>query len=102
MCFLFFRCCIWPPLRSAVGNGACLSTDYDVQVGVTQCPALASEDTATQWTYTAQSGHLTSVANSACITSHGSGTGRFMVDEFGSGELTFFGSYVTDFCVAAC
>lgn len=53
-----------------------------------------------QWTYAGQS--LSLLNSNECLSADGGTTSDFMVDEFGNGELTFYGSFVTDFCVAAC
>ena len=55
-----------------------------------------------QWAYTGPDGHIVSQATGNCLTSHGAASGSFMVNEFGDGSLTFYGPFVTDFCVSAC
>ena len=82
------------------GNGGCLDlwNGNGPQVGIYSCWNGVNQ----QWDFNASSGHLTSMATQACVTSNGAGDGQFMVDEFGNGELTFYGPFVTDYCVAAC
>jgi hypothetical protein len=64
-----------------------------------------------QWSYTPGAngalGRIQSTfadAGSPCLVTDGvpAQPGYFMVDEFGDGALTFFGAYVTDYCVASC
>ena len=54
-----------------------------------------------QWSFNPSTGHFTVAATGACLRSR-RGSGQFMVNEFGDGALTFYGNWVTDYCVAAC
>jgi hypothetical protein len=73
-------------------------------VGVYPCNYAANE----QWTYTPgpNGGSIRSndggAGNPCLVTDGASSEGTFMVDEFGNGELTFYGAFVTDYCVASC
>ena len=85
------------------GNGGCLDLLFDLGPAVGVFPCLKLPYVGQRWRYSPVDGHLVSVGNSErCLTSHGASAGQFMVDEFGDGELTFFGPYVTDYCVTAC
>jgi hypothetical protein len=46
--------------------------------------------------------HTPRSPSSECLAAASPSSGQFMVNEFGDGSLTFYGPFVTDFCVAAC
>jgi hypothetical protein len=97
--------CVWSMfvcLRHAVANGGCAdlwNSGAGPEVGVYMCDGYTNQG----WSYDASSQTLQSHSSgNRCLASNGGGNGQFMIDQFGSGVITFYGPFVTDYCVSAC